>query len=107
MNGETIIARAFMGKPFVGRVWGATADTVYICNDEGFQALLRGEETAWPIGAPRRDVFLYEAALYEELKRTWRNNPSAWDNATPWTGDIGDEQEYDEAEEDEPTYRAA
>ena len=88
MRGELVVVRAFGGQPLVRRVWAADASTVYICGEQEFQRRLSGDETVWPVGFPREDVFIYDpslaALLTESLAATsW----GGWEQLKPWGRD--------------------
>jgi hypothetical protein len=109
MKGETIIVRAFRGRPLLRRVWEATPEVAYICTEERFQSLWRGEPDYPPSPFPRRDVFNYEPALFRELEANWQTDLSVWDRATPYIEEDEDEQEQADEDDgdDERAYRAA
>lgn len=65
MRGETVLIRAFGGRPFVARVWTIGRGVVFATNDETFEKLQAGDESIWPIGFPLSDVFIFEEALAE------------------------------------------
>lgn len=107
MRGDTVIVRAFRGVPLVRRVWETTPQAIYICSEERFQRLWRGERE-WPAtGFPREDVFQYDVPLFTELEANWQGDPSVWDKATPYTGENDDEQGQDGEADEEPAEEAA
>lgn len=101
MSGDLVIVRAYRGEPLVRRVWEVMTNAVYVCSEERFQRLWRGERE-WPAtGFPREDVFEYDGALYAVLQARWQTDSSVWDRAVPYTGESKDEQEQAEEDEEE------
>ena len=85
MRGDTVIVRAYRGEPLMRRVWDADTRLVYLCSERQFQGLWRGElRVLPPLGFPREDVFVYDAALLAELEERWQTDPTVWDRATAW-----------------------
>ncbi len=80
MNGDRVIARDFRDKPLVRRVWESTSQKVYICTDETYDLLLRGNSERHAVGFPRNDVFKYNAAMLNELTK----DSTAWNKMAVW-----------------------
>lgn len=78
MRGDTVIVRAFGGKPLLLRVWSVGARVVYLTDDGGIERMRAGAEAVPPLGFPKEDVFKYEAAAAASLKRV------DWSKLTPY-----------------------
>jgi len=76
MRGSVVIVRAFGGQRLVRRVWDVKGQTVYVCDERGFERLLSGDPDAMPVGFPAVDVFEHEGA----------ENGEDSDNLQPWKG---------------------
>jgi hypothetical protein len=86
-RGDAVVVRAFGGRPHMRRVWESTSAAVFICTEERFQRMWRGEPDYPPTGFPREDVFEYDATLLAELEANWQTDPTVWNRATLWTKD--------------------
>ena len=86
MKGETVIVRAFRGRPHIRRVWESTDTTVYVCSEERYQRLLVDEYEWPPTGFPREDVFHFDPNVVDKLMQEWETNPSVWEQLEPWKG---------------------
>lgn len=84
MSGEMVIIRGSKGEPFVARIFSTTVDMVYVTGDENYEQLNKGLAGALPLSIPRSDVFQYSSTSYNELFKTWRNNPTAWNKLPLW-----------------------
>lgn len=85
MRGEMVVVRAFGNEPLVRRVWKATPEAVFICDEENYQRLIAGKEGYWPVGFPKKDVFCYDATLVDKLIDNYESDLSLWDDLTPWS----------------------
>jgi hypothetical protein len=88
MQGETVIVRAFRGRPRVLRIWETTPEAVFVCTEETYQRLASGEDEWLAIGVPREDVFCYDPSVVQELETSWQHDPSIWNRLTPWREDL-------------------
>lgn len=79
MRGETVIVRAFGGKPLVMKVWSVGARVVYLTDKADLEKMLAGAEVPPPIGFPREDVFKYNAEAAANL------NATIWPKLVKWT----------------------
>jgi len=86
MRGDTVIIRAFRDQARVLRVWGVTEEAVYACNKEQYQRRADGIQALDPVGFPRRDVFVYDAVLLEQL----RAGTIQWSNLQTYAVPPGD-----------------
>jgi hypothetical protein len=93
MQGEKVIVRAFKGEPLIRLIWEVYPDAIGICDEAGYQKLLR-DEPWMPIGFPLRDVFRYDAEIIEKLMQNWQLQPSIWDNLSLWTDDTELQEEH-------------
>jgi hypothetical protein len=79
MRGETVIVRAFGGKPLLKKVWSVGARVVYLLDETDLEKMLAGGESVQPIGFPKEDVFKYDAAMAGILSET------VWPKLIQWT----------------------
>lgn len=86
MKGEFVIVQEFGGRPLIRRVWDATSEAVFVCSEERFNALSSGENTQYPIGFPRENVYEYDASKAVMLGSLWQVDPGIWQSMTPWKG---------------------
>jgi hypothetical protein len=59
MKGDKVIVRTYGDEPKMVRVWEVTPTTVFVCSEENYETLLRGEEGLLPVGFPKEYVFRY------------------------------------------------
>lgn len=78
MRGETVIVRAFGGKPLVRKVWSVGARVVYLTDSMGLEKMLAGGEAAPPIGFPKEDVFRFDPEAAGNL------NEAIWPKLVHW-----------------------
>jgi hypothetical protein len=69
MRGDTVIVRAFGGKPLILKVWSVGARVVYLTDEGGIEKMQAGAEIIPPLGFPKEDVFKYEPEAAANLKR--------------------------------------
>jgi hypothetical protein len=79
MRGETVIVRAFGGKPLIKKVWSLGARVIYLIDAEELEKLLAGREALSPIGFPKEDVFRYDPELARDLEGV------VWSELSNWT----------------------
>jgi len=75
MKGDKVIVRSFGDKPLVRMVWEITSSAVFICTEENFSALSRGNNGLWPVGFPKECVYRYNPKIN-------LNAPIVWDQLT-------------------------
>lgn len=78
MRGETVIVRAFGGKPLIKKVWSLGARVVYLTDAEEMEKLLAGMVALPPIGFPKEDVFKYDPDVASNLERINWSELSNW-----------------------------
>lgn len=61
MRGDKVIVRSYGNKPLVRRVWEVTPDAIFICSEENYKTLIRGEDGLLPVGFPREFVYRYNS----------------------------------------------
>jgi len=71
MKGDKVIVRTFGNKPVVCRVWESDSEIVAVCSPQNFDTLVKGEEGLWPVGFPRKDVYLYNPTVDLKSKTVW------------------------------------
>jgi hypothetical protein len=75
MRGQTVVVKEFNGLPLVVRIWEVRDSGVFIHSEEEFNRRMRGEKPLDPVGFPYEDVFEYDEAAKEQLKKDrvdWR-----------------------------------
>ena len=55
-RGDQVLAKIFGGSQVLRRVWEDAGNTVYLCSERQYAALLSGWDAPMPIGFPRGDV---------------------------------------------------
>jgi hypothetical protein len=71
MKGDKVIVRTSQNKPLVRRVWEVTSDAVFICSEENYRALEKGEDGLSPVGFPREYVYRYSPKIDLSTKVKW------------------------------------
>jgi hypothetical protein len=77
-----VIVRALGGEPARRILLSNTADAVFVCREEDYDAIVAGNRPAPMIGFPQDDVFECDEAVFAALADQWarqRNtDPSTW-----------------------------
>ncbi len=81
MKGDKVIVQAFGGEPLIRRVWEVSPEAVFICSEENYHTLARGEEGLWPVGFLKEFVFCYNSEIDLE---NWRSAPALWGQLIPY-----------------------
>jgi hypothetical protein len=61
-RGDLVLAKVASGELVKRRVWSVGDAVVYLCSERLYKDLLAGSSRLWPIGFPKRDVQIANAA---------------------------------------------
>jgi hypothetical protein len=85
MRGETVIVRAYRGRPFLMKVWEVGKEVVYLTKEEQFLYLLSNDSRAiGPIGFPKEDVFKFDPIIAKEVDRFSEEKAFDWNKLKPY-----------------------
>lgn len=84
MRGDKVIVRALRDEPLVRRVWDVNEKAVFICSEENFRLLTKGQMGLWPVGFFREDVFRYDASMVHGTNGQIEPDPTLWERLIPW-----------------------
>lgn len=108
MRGEIVFVRDAWGQPLVRRVWEATPTTVYICNEERYQRLLKDYASELPPTAfPIENVYVYDPSLEKTLRARWQTDPSVWKSLTQYRKRLGENDSTAQGQRKEDDQRKA
>lgn len=79
MRGETVIVRAFGGRPLIKKIWSVGARVVYLLDETDLEKMLAGGGGVQPIGFPKEDVFRYDPETAGALSE------AIWPKLIQWT----------------------
>ena len=60
MRGTLVIARDYIGRALVRRVWDAGSKMIWLSEESQFRQLSTGGASLQPVGFPVEDVFAYD-----------------------------------------------
>jgi hypothetical protein len=69
MQMQKVLVRAFGGEPLDRVVVEHGERVIFLAHPGRIAAVQAGD--SYPVGFPREDVFVFDAALYERLKYQW------------------------------------
>ena len=84
MQGEKVIVRALGDQPLVRRIWTASEKAVYICSEENYRLLIKGQLGLWPVGFPPEDVYQYDPQVESLLGGATEFEQALWERLIPW-----------------------
>ena len=70
-NGALVIVRAYAGRPLLRRVLSVTNDAAFVCREQDYEEIIRGEKEVPLVGFPIIDVFEYRKDAFERLSGEW------------------------------------
>lgn len=79
MEGDTVVVRAYGGKPRILKVWKIGDSFVFVCSEDNYQVLRSGKKGLMPVGIPKEDVFRYNPKQ-DNLLKNWRKDSTLWEH---------------------------
>ena len=85
MRGDVVILRAYLGRPYIMKVWEMGKRVVYLAKEEQYLYLLSNDSRAVePIGFPKEDVFEFNPKIAKAIDTLSEGKSFNWEKLTPF-----------------------
>jgi hypothetical protein len=86
MEKSLVIVRDFWGEPLRRVAWRTESGLILVSSERALEATESSQLPA--IGCPAGDIFVYEAATFDQMEKEWKQNKRVcddlWISATPY-----------------------